>query len=197
MSEKRSRVSIAGSLLVASYAFTGPLASRLVSRFGTRKVCVLGGFLSAVGLAVASAMNSLLGLIATYSIITGFGFGLMYISSIVAVANHFTKKRSLAIGICLCGAGVGTFLLAPLESYLTEAYGRRAAFLCMSGFCLVAMLGGLVMRPVKFVNPVQTEVRRIEEEGPTGLKEKIITLLIDRDLYRSPEFGLFMVVDLC
>ncbi len=29
------------------------------------------------------------------------------------------RWRSTAIGICLCGAGVGTFLLAPLESYLT------------------------------------------------------------------------------
>lgn len=28
----------------------------------------------------------------------------------------------------------------------------------MSGLCLVAMLGGLVMRPVKFVNPVQTGI---------------------------------------
>ena len=34
----RGQTSLAGSLLVATYAFTGPLASRLVNRFGTRKV---------------------------------------------------------------------------------------------------------------------------------------------------------------
>ena len=34
----RGQTSLAGSLLVATYAFTGPLASRLVNKYGTRKV---------------------------------------------------------------------------------------------------------------------------------------------------------------
>ena len=36
------------------------------------------------------------------------------------------RWRSTAIGICLCGAGVGTFLLAPLESYLTGNYQPKS-----------------------------------------------------------------------
>ena len=34
----RGQTSLAGSLLVSTYAFTGPLASRLVNSYGTRKV---------------------------------------------------------------------------------------------------------------------------------------------------------------
>lgn len=34
----------------------------------------------------------------------------------------FERLRSLAVGICLCGAGMGTFILAPLESYLTGTH---------------------------------------------------------------------------
>ena len=34
----RGQTSLAGSLLVATYPFTGPLASRLVNSYGTRKV---------------------------------------------------------------------------------------------------------------------------------------------------------------
>ena len=41
----------------------------------------------------------------------------MYIPAVVAVAEHFHKRQSLAMGICVCGTGVGTFLLAPAESY--------------------------------------------------------------------------------
>ena len=137
----RGQTSLAGSLLVATYAFTGPLASRLVtryyldnnervmmpvSRFGTRKVCMSGAVIAALGLGLGSITKSLAGLIITYSIVTGVGFGLMYIPSIVAVANHFTKQRSLAIGVCLCGAGVGTFALSPLETEITENYGWRS-----------------------------------------------------------------------
>ena len=97
-----------------------------VSRFGTRKVCMSGAVIAALGLGLGSITKSLAGLIITYSIVTGVGFGLMYIPSIVAVANHFTKQRSLAIGVCLCGAGVGTFALSPLETEITENYGWRS-----------------------------------------------------------------------
>ena len=33
--------------------------------------------------------------------------------------ENYIRLRSLAIGLCLCGAGVGTFVLAPVEQYLT------------------------------------------------------------------------------
>ncbi len=32
------------------------------------------------------------------SLMTGLGFGLMYIPAVVAVAEHFNRRRSLAIG---------------------------------------------------------------------------------------------------
>ena len=145
----RGQTSIAGSLLVATYAFTGPFASRLVTKFGTRKVCIAGAIIAASGLGIGSFTKNLAGVIATYSIVTGVGFGLMYISSIVAVANHFTKKRSLAIGICLCGAGVGTFALSPLETFITQNYGWRCGFLSLSALSLACCLCGLTMRKVK------------------------------------------------
>ena len=44
----------------------------------------------------------------------------MYIPAVVAVAEHFTRRQSLAMGICVCGTGVGTFLLAPAELLLLD-----------------------------------------------------------------------------
>lgn len=145
----RGQTSLAGSLLVATYAFTGPIASRLVSKFGTRKVCMAGAIIAAAGLSLGSFTKSLMGVIATYSIVTGIGFGLMYIPSIVAVANHFTQKRSLAIGICLCGAGFGTFALSPLETFITQNYGWRWGFLSLAGLSLACCLCALTMREVE------------------------------------------------
>ena len=62
-----------------------------------------GSLLASLGLLTASFAPSTSLLLWCYSVITGLGFGLMYIPSIVAVADHFTKQRSLAIGLCLCG----------------------------------------------------------------------------------------------
>ena len=33
--------------------------------------------------------------------------------------------RSLAIGICLCGIGSGTFAIAPISNMILEKYGWR------------------------------------------------------------------------
>jgi len=198
MEEKQSKVSIAGSLLVATYAFAGPPSAKLVQRFGTRKVCMAGTILSAIGLLLGSFTTNLISLIITYSIITGAGFGCMYVPSVVAVANHFTKLRSIAIGICLCGAGVGTFALAPLESYITDNYGRKFAFRLLSCLCLVSCLLAVTMRPVKYVSSGQTESQEMigqsSSEEPVSCVEKIVTLFMDRNLYRHADFMVFFCI---
>ena len=45
----------------------------------------------------------------------------------IAVGYYFEKKRSLATGISVSGSGVGTFLFAPLATYLIEAFGWKGA----------------------------------------------------------------------
>ena len=49
----------------------------------------------------------------------------MYIPAVVAVAEHFHRRQSLAMGICVCGTGVGTFLLAPAELYFLNRSDTR------------------------------------------------------------------------
>ncbi len=40
-------------------------------------------------------------------IFKGIGFGLVYVPAIVAVGYYFDEKRSLAMGIAVCGTGLG------------------------------------------------------------------------------------------
>jgi len=61
------------------------------------------------------------------SMVTGIGFGLMYLPSIVMVSFYFDKRRALATGIGVCGSGVGTFVLAPFFSFLVSQYGWKVS----------------------------------------------------------------------
>ena len=194
----RGQTSLAGSLLVATYAFTGPLASRLVTRFGTRKVAMAGAVIAAAGLGLGSVTRSLLGLIVTYSVITGVGFGLMYIPSIVAVANHFTRQRSLAIGICLCGAGVGTFALSPLETFITQHYGWRWGLLSLALLSLGCCVCGATMtrvsrQPWLPAQPQPAPEPRPAEE-PRSCCGRVLGLVLEPGLYTSPAFPLYALV---
>ena len=126
--------------------FVGPIASMLMTRYGGHLVCMSGAIMATVGLLAASYVNNIPLLILFYSVLTGLGFGLMYIPSIVACVPYFTRNRwrtkdlmcrsvddlvgttlcrSLAIGICLCGIGSGTFALAPISNMILEKYGWR------------------------------------------------------------------------
>ena len=62
---------------------TGVLAARLVTRYGSRTVCVAGALVSASGLVLASYSSSLATLLLTYSLLTGLGFGDIPVISIL------------------------------------------------------------------------------------------------------------------
>ena len=38
---------------------------------------------------------------------------MIYLPSIISVSYYFEKRRALATGIAVCGAGVGCFVFAP------------------------------------------------------------------------------------
>lgn len=73
---------------------------------------------------------------------------MIYVPAIVSVGYYFEKKRSLAIGIAVCGAGVGTFVLSPFNRILENTYGLKGAFLVKSAICLNMCVCGFLIRPV-------------------------------------------------
>lgn len=58
------------------------------------------------------------------------------------------KKRSLAIGIAVCGAGIGTFVLSPINRILVNNYGISGAFLIKAAIVLNLAVCGFLIRPV-------------------------------------------------
>ena len=72
---------------------TSPVVARLVDRWGERRCCLAGGLVSSLGLGLASVSTSIPGLIIAYSVVTGVGFGLLYLPSVVIVPKYFTHKH--------------------------------------------------------------------------------------------------------
>ena len=79
----------------------------------------------------------------------GFGFGLVYLPSIVSVSFYFQKRRALATGIAVCGAGVGCFLFAPAGRILLDTFDWKNAMLIVAALVLNSCVCGMLMRPLQ------------------------------------------------
>ncbi|TRY63483.1 hypothetical protein TCAL_06855 [Tigriopus californicus] len=145
----RSTVSWVGSLLTGVYLMSGPIVGGLVNKYGCRPVCITGSIVSCAGLLLSTISPNVPVLMLTYGVIGGFGLGLIYLPAVVAVGYYFEKKRALATGISVCGSGVGTFLFAPLATYLIAQLGWKGANMIFAGFCLSCSLFGALMRPLE------------------------------------------------
>ncbi|VDK23798.1 unnamed protein product [Taenia asiatica] len=106
----------------------------------------------------------------------GLGCGLAYLPTICIVTEYFRSKRALALGFAVCGSGIGTFLFAPLLTYLINIYSWRGAMLLEGGLILNGCVCGAAFRPLKR-SPMPTHLpatshkpfdptsKRLPEEG--------------------------------
>ena len=86
------------------------------------------------------------------------------------------QTKLCVAGIAVCGSGAGTFIFAPLSSFLVQSYGWRGCNQVMAGLCLLCSVFGLVMVPVK---------RRSQAVEKTKL--------IDFEIFKNLPFVLYMV----
>jgi MCP family monocarboxylic acid transporter-like MFS transporter 14 len=105
--------------------------SALSNRYGFRVVTIMGAILGSISLAVSVFATSIEFLYISIGVVGGIGFGLVYVPAVVAVGYYFDKRRALATGIAVCGSGVGTFVIAPLTTWLLEQYGWRGTILML------------------------------------------------------------------
>ena len=90
-----------------------------------------------------------------------------FIPSIVAVSFYFEKRRSIAIGIAVCGTGIGTFAVAPLTNALLSEYSWKGTTLIEAGILLNCIMCGMIFRPLNVGNETHEDKERVNEKAST------------------------------
>lgn len=164
--DNRGAASLIPSILVGVTLGSGPIASYFTNRHGCRPVTIAGAVLAAAGLALSTLASSIAVLYFTVGILTGLGFGLIYLPAIVSVSIYFEKRRAFATGIAVCGSGLGTFIMAPVTKGLITYLGWKGAMLVTACLVLGVVVFGCLMRPL------QSRPRK-EEEGSKEEKQQL------------------------
>lgn len=123
-----------------SFAVASPIAGRLSDRLGVRLALLPGIALTSLGLLGISVMSGATIQLIGASILIGCGGALVSPAVLASsVANHFERRRGLAVGIIF---GSGPMLAAgafsPVISTIITDYGWR------TGYRTLAIAGGLV-----------------------------------------------------
>ncbi|XP_030244867.1 uncharacterized protein LOC115564554 [Drosophila navojoa] len=130
--------------------FSGLFVGPLLKEFSYRKVAIAGSLLCGLGLALTSPATTMAHILSTYSVINGIGVGLSTSAAFVALNHYFKHKRGQAVGLSMAGTAMGMLIMPQLVRILLEAYDFRGAVLLLAGVALNAIVGSVLLQPVKW-----------------------------------------------
>jgi MFS family permease len=113
----------------------------LSDRLGLRRLVPICACLMALGLVMASGIDSLWMLYISYGLVFAIGItGVGDLSHLPVISRWFIRKRGTAIGIAMAGMGLGILLVVPLTQSLILHFGWRWAYVALAIFALITII---------------------------------------------------------
>ncbi|GMT03641.1 hypothetical protein PENTCL1PPCAC_25815 [Pristionchus entomophagus] len=158
-------VAVILSLLTGLTLGCGPVASAVTDKYGCRISTIVGSCIATVGCAITFFATGIPYICVTVGCIMGVGIGLMYCPAIVIVTMYFEKRRALATGVAVSGAGIGTWIFPQIYGYIRTAFGWRYVFLFGAGCMAICGLCGATFRPLQFIETDDDEDSAAKSES--------------------------------
>ena len=113
----------------------------LSDRLGLRRLVPICACLMALGLVMASRIDSLWMLYLSYGLVFAIGItGVGDLSHLPVISRWFIKRRGTAIGIAMAGMGLGILLVVPLTQSLILHLGWRWTYVALAVFAVIAII---------------------------------------------------------
>jgi len=143
------------------YGISAIITGILADRYSPKITIWVAGFLLGAGLLLSGLANNYWQLFFFFGILAGLGSGCCYSIPSSVVQKWFIEKRGVALGISMCGIGLGVFIISLVIGYIIPIYGWRTGF-----FAEGVLLFLFMFVPAFFI------VRDPEEKGllPYGTK---------------------------
>lgn len=150
LNEETSAIALITSSYFSALSFAGLFTNTLFRKFSIRAVGVAGGTLYFLGSIMTVFVTSVEQLLVAFSIIQGAGFGLMIPAAYTTFNAYFVEKRVMMMSIAQTLIGVGTMIYPIMVQILMDCYGFRGCMAVIAAVNSHAILGMMVMHPVKW-----------------------------------------------
>ncbi|KAG0728620.1 Monocarboxylate transporter 9 [Chionoecetes opilio] len=150
---------------VLSRGFRGLFSRPLTQEFGWRPVALSGSAMACVGMTLSAFAPSPAFLFFSFSLLTGFGGGIVTCQCFTILPHYFQRLRGLTNAIMMSGICTGLFVGPPFARYLQDTYGFRGATLILGGVLFNSCIGA------SFFHPYEWHQKKVPaEEQPEELQ---------------------------
>lgn len=191
-----NRADIALAFAIACLVFglmTYP-AGRLSDRFSPRIVVLIGGIILSIGFVLSGFIQTKLQLYLTYGVVAGFGGGLVYLPPIATAPKWWPDRRALATGFAVVGLGLGSFIMAPLATYIIKNFGWRFVFISVGiAMGIMAITAAMCLKvPPAGWKPEGWEPPKPANPGHSGYRDYTYS-----ETVATPQFWLLYIAYFC
>jgi MFS family permease len=114
-SSTASAISWIGSMQTFLLCFIGTLVGPIYDSGHMRLLLVVGTFLSVFGIFMTSICKAYWQLFLAQGVVTGTGFGCLFLPGVAVVSQYFSTKKAFATGVASLGSSIGIwFTIASL-----------------------------------------------------------------------------------
>ncbi|WVF66656.1 hypothetical protein IAT40_001397 [Kwoniella sp. CBS 6097] len=174
--EKTSVLGLGGSLCAFFMNFSAFMSGRVGDRYGFKRVLYASAFISWLGVFLASWSTKVWQILLTQGALSGFGFGLAMPLFMSLPSQWFYKRRGLASGIAIGGAGIGGGTSTLISRQLIISVGYQKTLLIFSFINLTAMTLATIFIKTRPTSP--------EAQRAPGSKNP----WFDKEVVRTSEF---------
>jgi len=167
----------------------GPVIAIFINKYGLRKVGMIGGLVSGVSMILTPLSPNIYYVTLLFGVLTGSGFGAVYLVGVTAATERFAKYRSMALGVCMTGIGVGVLVYPMVIRALYEEYGWQWAITILGAFTL-----NLVACSATFSRPTVTDKHLWKAGSEKEIEEN--KSLLNLHIFKNLNYLLFCCASL-
>lgn len=144
----RAEASLSYAISMLGLALASPVVGRLMDRYGVRRVIGVSILLFGLSVAGMALQNGQRGPWVALSFVVGVcGAATSVLGYLAILPQWFDRRLGLAVGIAMCGLGLGAIAMPALSHAAISAYGWRTAYVLLGlGSLLLSLPAWLLLK---------------------------------------------------
>ncbi|KAI9481160.1 MAG: major facilitator superfamily domain-containing protein [Benjaminiella poitrasii] len=137
---KMTQLSWIGSICIALYFIIGPINEWVVQKLGYKKMLAIATILCPLALMLASISHEIWHLYLTQGVMFGIGASFVWFPCISAPQEWFSSRRGTAVGITMCGSGIGSLIFSNICQAVMLNLGYQWALRIIGFICFFFLI---------------------------------------------------------